>query len=81
MLLDLVPETIHQQDLFLEPRQDSAVRKEKLMKSLDTINAKFGRSTLKFCAEGFNHDWALRSNFRSSRFTTRLGEVMKVKCK
>lgn len=62
-----------QETLFDDPlkRAQSA----KLMAAMDAINAEFGRDTVKTGASGTDKRWAMRSENRSPRFTTRWGEL------
>jgi DNA polymerase V len=82
MLLDLAPKTIHQLDLFSFTATTSipSPKINSLMRTLDHINNKFGKGSLFICAEGMNHNWKLRCNHRSPRYTTRWKEIALVKC-
>lgn len=42
---------------------------------LDKINHRFGRRTVSLGSEGVNRSWALRSAYRSPRYTTKLSEL------
>jgi DNA polymerase V len=81
MLLDLVPDSVHQQDLLLHDTQERSQKKESLIKVVDKVNVKLGKNTLKFCVEGYDHQWCLRSNFRSPRVTTSKTEVLIAYCR
>lgn len=76
MLLDLVPETFKQFDLFDNPK-----KKEIVMKALDYINEKMGKGSLFIGAEGVSQPWRTKANFRSPRYTTCWDELLKVVCK
>jgi DNA polymerase V len=41
-----------------------------LMATLDEINAKMGRGTVRSAGEGIQKAWAMRSNNKSNAFTT-----------
>ena len=69
----LVPETVIQGNL-LEPDRDWQ-RDRQLMAVMDGINAKFGRGTVRFAAEGLQQTWQMKSLRRSPRFTTRWDEL------
>ena len=73
LLTDLVLSGQRQADLFEDPVQRD--KSQALMKAIDRINAAIGGGTVKLLAEGTSPSWAMRSEKRSSRFTTRLGEL------
>ncbi|WP_245541052.1 DUF4113 domain-containing protein [Octadecabacter antarcticus] len=50
------------------------------MSALDQANDRFGKKTLVFASEGMKQPWQLRSNHRSSRYTTRLVDLPVVRC-
>jgi DNA polymerase V len=78
MLLDLIPNTIKQLDLITISDESE---KMQVMKLMDNINERFGNKTLFVCAEGIDHRWKMQRNKISQRFSTRLEEVLIVKCK
>lgn len=74
--LDLHPGERIQETLF---HQADSPERRQLMASLDSINQRFGRGTVSFAAGGTRKAWALRSDQRSARFTTRWGELLNVR--
>jgi DNA polymerase V len=62
-----------QQTLFDDPLQRA--QSAKLMAAMDAINAEFGRDTVRAGAVGTEKRWAMRSENRSPRFTTRWDEL------
>jgi DNA polymerase V len=40
------------------------------MAAVDQINDKLGRGTLRMAAEGFDHPWSTRFQYKSPRYTT-----------
>jgi DNA polymerase V len=62
-----------QQTLFDDPLQRA--QSAKLMAAMDAINAEFGRDTVRAGATGIEKRWAMRSENRSPRFTTRWDEL------
>ena len=72
MLLSLTPADRRQGTLF--DVADSA-RSQRLMATLDAVNARLGRGTLRFGTEGFRQPWAMRQAHRSPAYTTRWEEV------
>lgn len=75
ILLDLAPASRVQGDLWETP--DTPARK-RLMRALDTINAEYGRDTLVYASAGRQRGWALKSEFRSPRYTTCWEELLRV---
>ncbi|KRG65790.1 DNA polymerase [Stenotrophomonas terrae] len=78
MLMDLARPEALQQDLF----NAAAVGNDKLMATLDSINAKFGRGTAGFGASGWQAtpQWSMRQQMLSPRYTTSVHELPRVKC-
>lgn len=63
----------------LSPREER--RRAALMRTLDAINAKFGRECVMFGAQGLGEaDWHMRQERRSPRMTTRWDELPRVRC-
>jgi DNA polymerase V len=67
-LIDLSNADERQLSLF----QSEAVntRSEKLMKLMDATNSAMGKGTLYLAAEGQNHSWQIKCNFKSPEYTT-----------
>ncbi len=68
-----------QTNLFIDT--DTEIRRESLMKVVDEINGKMGKSTVLFCTAMSNNKskWVMKSEFRSQRFTTVWQEILVVK--
>jgi DNA polymerase V len=68
MLSDLVPEEGQQLDLlgFTKPDEKS----QNLMTTLDSLNRKFGKGTIKLASEGTNRSWVMRRDLKSPNYTT-----------
>lgn len=64
-LLDLSSATAVQTGLF-----PSAAGNPRLMQTMDRINAKWGRGTLRSAAEGFEQRWKMKRERMSPRYTT-----------
>lgn len=76
MLLDLSPQHQQQGSLF-SSSEDVARHSNALMSALDSINAKYGRDTLKVAAGGTHKDWAARVENKTPCYTTRWAELPK----
>ncbi|MSQ49213.1 MAG: Y-family DNA polymerase [Betaproteobacteria bacterium] len=74
IMLTLISDKAKRQEtLFDEPllRERSA----RLMAAMDAVNAVYGRDTVRTGASGTNRRWAMRSAYRSPRFTARWDEL------
>jgi DNA polymerase V len=74
ILNQIVPKSENQLDLFTPFESDNEV----LGKLMDDINNRFGPHTIKSAACGITHDWRLRKDFISRRFTTNWNEILVV---
>ena len=72
MLTVLPPDQGVQRDLF---GASETAGSAKLMQTLDRINRKMGKNTVRLAAEGFDQQWQMRQNKRSPRYTTRWDEL------
>ncbi len=70
MLMDLCPARQVPLDLFSGFDNPDTERAKVLMATLDEINAKMGRGTVRSAGEGLVKPWAMRSDNKSSAFTT-----------
>jgi DNA polymerase V len=73
MLMELEHRAHRQETLFDDPQ--AREKSTKLMAALDAVNDIWGRGTLRTGAAGFNHHWAMRSENRSPRYTTKWNEL------
>ena len=73
MLMELTAKQQRQETLF----DDAAARAKsaKLMVAMDAVNRVWGRGTLRTGAAGMSKGWAMRSESRSPRYTTRWDEL------
>jgi DNA polymerase V len=76
ILNDLAPKRDAQLDLF---GSADSLRDDTLMVTMDAVNAREGKGTLKPAACGINQFWEMRSEMRSQAYTTRWGELLSVK--
>jgi DNA polymerase V len=77
MLTDLRPAGQRQLDLFAAAAPGPAP----LMTALDAINARWGRNTLQYAAEGLQKPWAMRQDFKSPAYTGTWQELPLVHCR
>ncbi len=77
MLGDFFSQGVAQLNLFDEnaPKPNS----EQLMKVLDHLNAKDGRGTLYFAGQGVQQAWRMKRDMLSPHYTTRYGDLPRVK--
>ncbi len=75
---DLRPANTLQTDIFGEAQTER--KREALMVTMDKLNARFGRNMVRSatCTGKHFSDWQMKAAFRSPRFTTRWGEILKV---
>ncbi len=58
---------------------DDGERRKRLMSTLDAINTKFGKNTLRSGTTGTKCGWTMRAEYRSQRYTTNWGELPEVR--
>ena len=68
-LLEIVPKA-NQQFSLLVPAETANGRNERLMATLDAINGRYGRGSLRLAAEGVTKGWQMRRGNLSPRYTT-----------
>ncbi|WP_271270237.1 Y-family DNA polymerase [Aliamphritea hakodatensis] len=74
-LIDLSEKAAFQHDLFT-PSADNP----ELMACMDAINVKYGRDTAHIAGQGIRQKFAMRRQFLSPQYTTRLSDIPRVKC-
>lgn len=67
MLSELRPKAMAQASLFVDPETD---RGQRLMATLDVINQRWGRGTLRSAAEGMEKPWQMKRQRLSPSYTT-----------
>ena len=72
---DLVPESAVQGSFF-----DSADRGKNrhVMRTIDQINQSIGKEILRAGAQGFERPYRLKTDYLSSRYTTRMSEILRI---
>ncbi len=73
MLTLIADRAARQETLFDNPA--ARLKSAQLMAALDVVNRTFGRGTLRSGAGGTQQRWAMQSNNKSPRFTTRWDEL------
>ena len=75
MLLDLIPASLEQKQLF---NTVNHLPSDHMMDVVDLINNNHGPDTLFFGAQGVAREWKMRCGLRSPRYTTHWNELMTV---
>lgn len=76
MVLELVPESSIQYNLF---EAENKERNNKLMKSIDRINASLGKDLVRFAPQGYARKWKLRQEKLSPCYTTNIHQILTIK--
>lgn len=76
-LLEITPQA-NQQFSLLQPDTLTTSRSEALMATLDAINGRYGKGTLRLAAEGIAQPWQMRRGSLSPRYTTDWSGIAKV---
>lgn len=72
---DLMKKSGSQMDFFYTFDSD---KEDDTMKSLDAINSWYGKHTLKYAALGIDREWEIKFKLKSSNYTTRWNELLRV---
>jgi DNA polymerase V len=56
-----------------------APARQRLMRVLDSLNARYGRDTVTYAASGRRRAWKLRSDQLSARYTTDWDELLSIR--
>jgi len=73
MLMELVPEGAQQTNLFTQNTSDT--KYSTLMATLDSINSKYAKGTIKLASEGIYKTWVMRRSYKSPNYTGDWGEL------
>ncbi|MDP2152220.1 MAG: Y-family DNA polymerase [Methylotenera sp.] len=68
MLSELVPAGNAQMDMF--SKIETSAKSAELMKTIDSINRKMGKDSIKLASEGFKKPWKMRQENKSPAYTT-----------
>lgn len=77
ILLDIIPDTKIQPKLFTNEKLKE--EKNNLSKTLDIINRKYGKNTLKFAGSGLKQEWKMKQDKLSKSYTTKWSDIPIVK--
>lgn len=72
LLGDISQKSLQQTDLF----SPANTNRRRLMETLDRVNSKMGKSSLRLASEGINPSWKMRQGNKSKNFTTNWGEIL-----
>ncbi|MCF8107181.1 MAG: Y-family DNA polymerase [Desulfohalobiaceae bacterium] len=78
LLTDLQPEFVRQLTFWEAGAKDQESAGQ-LMKTLDHINARYGKDTLRYACAGFEKNWEMRRGKMSPEYTTRWPDIPRVK--
>jgi DNA polymerase V len=78
-LRDLRADTQVQKNLFATDSDPKVYRLKKAMAAVDQINKAHGRGTIIHGTMGFEKKWAMRQDFLSRKYTTRIDDIIIVK--
>jgi DNA polymerase V len=73
MLMELVPLEGRQMDLL--GYSDSGEKVESLMTTIDTINERYGRHTIRLASQGCRNEWTMRRELKSRNYTADWDEL------
>jgi DNA polymerase V len=76
MVMDLVPKAGQQGDLF--SYNADFKRSTNLMTTMDQINRKYSKGTIKLAAEGIERTWRMRRGFKSPTYTGEWSDLPRV---
>lgn len=77
ILTDVSKNTAIQHDLFTSNYQDT--RSSGLMRTLDDLNVKMGRGTVRYASNGIKRNWGMKRGFLSARYTSVWDDIPPVK--
>lgn len=75
VVLSEIAPTAHYQGDLLEPNVSS---NQKLMTTIDQLNSRFGRGTVKISTQGAHHGWQMRQERKSPNYTTEWSDLCKL---
>jgi DNA polymerase V len=75
-LRDLRPDTQVQASLFAPEESEKQQKLQTALKVVDQLNSNYGKDTVRYAAMGFSKKWAMRQEFLSRKYTTRIEDVI-----
>lgn len=54
---------------------------QQALRAMDQLNRSYGRDTIRYATMGYEKKWAMRQDFLSRRYTTRIEDVIVVNAK
>lgn len=76
MIYDIRPRDRQQEFLFRNRAEEE--KQERIMTTIDEINRKHGRNTVRLANCGFEHPWEMRREHLSPRYTTRWDNIFHI---
>lgn len=76
ILSDIMPESSISEYLFID--RDKFQEQTRLMKTIDTLNERYGKGTVQNASIGINKTWSMRRERMSPRYTTSWDELIVV---
>jgi DNA polymerase V len=80
-LRDLKPENQVQASIFDDVDPGKSAKMQLMLKTIDKLNANFGKDTVRCATMGFEKAWLMRQEFLSRKYTTRIQDVIVVQAK
>jgi DNA polymerase V len=77
MVMNITADNTVQLSLFDEP-QPEFERQDRIMQTMDKLNKKYGKNTVKVATIGTKNAWSLKAEMRSPRYTTVWEEMLRV---
>ena len=74
--MNLVPESVVQASFFDGTDHE---KNRKIMRTVDHINHSLGKEIVRTATQGFERPYRLKADYLSPRYTTRIGEILKIK--
>jgi len=76
ILPDLLPASVAQSSLFDD--ETNTRQTEQLMATLDQINRRYGKSTVRYASEMLSQRWHMRQQYKSPSYTTQWAERLTI---
>jgi DNA polymerase V len=75
-LRDLRPDTQVQASMFAPVESEKKQKLQIALKVVDQLNSSYGKDMVRYAAMGFSKKWAMRQEFLSRKYTTRIEDVI-----